>query len=163
MIHKILICYDGTEYSLKAVEYTARMVKSSPEIYEMVLFFVLPPLPIDYVEYGDLPGDEDERTKLKRRKEFLDELKRDAERRNDAIFSRPLALLTTYGLHNVQCKFSHCTADIAGEILAELDAGMYKTVVIGRKGKTSLKERLLGGTAEKVIRYIKNKTVWVVE
>ena len=163
MKHKVLIAYDGTENSLRAVEYTANIVKLSPESFELLLFFVLPPLPIDYVEYGDLPADTPEQQALKTRQEILDQLKRDIESRSEKMFEKALKLLKTYNINNVKCKFSHCTTDIAGEVIQEVVNNSYKTVVIGRRGKTSIKERLLGGTAEKIIRYLKNCAVWVVE
>lgn len=162
MKHKILIAYDGTENSMRALEYTANIVKLSPSYFEVTLFFVLPPLPIEYVEYGDLQGD-NEKEGLKSRKELLEQLKRDIESKSEKIFERALNLLKTYQIDNVLCKFSHCTTDVAGEIIKEVEAVNYKTVVIGRRGKSSFKERLLGGTAEKIIRYLKNCSIWVVE
>ena len=162
MKHKILIAYDGTSYALKAVEYTANIVKCSCDSFELVLFFVLPPLPIDYVEYGDLYGNEAEVEKLKNRRELLEQLKKDTESRMSKIFDRPVNLLKTYGINNVICKFSHCTTDVAGEIVKEVEANMYKTVVIGRRGRSSIKELLLGGTAEKIVRHVKECAVWVV-
>ncbi len=163
MKHKILIAYDGTDYSLKAVEYTANIVKLNPDFFELVLFFVLPSLRIDFVEYGDLPEGKSEEEGLKKRKEFLEQLKKDTESKSEKIFSRALNLLKTYKIEKVSCKFSHCTTDTAGEIIKEVEANGYKTVVIGRKGGNPFKERLLGGTAEKVIRYLKHCAVWVVE
>lgn len=163
MKHKILIAYDGTEYSLKAVEYVANVVKLSPDNYEVALLFVMPPIPVSFVEYGDLPGKEEESAELMRRREILNELKKDTENLSEKVFIKAKALLKTYNFANVLYKFSHCTADIAGEIIKEVESDIYKTVVIGRKGGSSLKDRLMGGTAEKVIRYVKNRTVWVVE
>lgn len=163
MKHKILIAYDGTDYSLKAVEYVANIVKLSPGSFEIVLFFVLPPVPIDYVEYGELQGEGTEKEKLKRREEIIAELKRGIENLSEKIFTRAVSLLKTYNISDYKLKFSHCRSDVAGEIISELENDIYKTIVIGRKGKTSIKERLIGGTAEKIIRYVKNRTVWVVE
>lgn len=162
MKHKVLIAYDGTEHALKAVEYAANIIKYAPENFEVTLFYVLPPLPIDYVEYGNLSFD-DEREGLKYRKELLEELKRDIENQQEKIFQKALNLLNTYKISNVTCKMCHATSDVAGEIIKECNENLHKTVVLGRKGKSSLKDRLLGGTAEKVIRYLKNGTVWVVE
>lgn len=163
MKHKILIAYDGTENALRAVEYTANIVRCCPDNFELVLFFVLPPMPIDYIEYGDLPKTGSEEEGLKIRKELLEQLRKDIESRSRNVFDKALKLLSTYNIPNVSTKFSHCTTDVAGEIIKEVEENTYKTVVIGRKGKTSLKERLLGGTAEKLIRYMKGCAVWVVE
>ncbi len=163
MKHKILIAYDDTENALRALEYTANIVKLNPDYFHILLFFVLPPLPTDYIEYAELPADISEQEALKQRQMLLQQLKKDIEGRSEKIFDKALKLLKTYNITNVECKFSHCTTDVAGEIIQEVINNSYKTVVIGRKGKASLKERLLGGTAEKVIRYLKNCAVWVVE
>lgn len=165
MKEKLLIAYDGTENSLKAVSYAARLIKLAPEHFEVVLYFVLPPLPINIIEYGDLPNvSPDEKEKIKYRKELLEELQKDIENRSDKIFMRPLELFKTYGINSkISTKFSHCTSDVAGEIIKEAETGQYTTIVLGRKGKSSIKERLLGGTAEKVIRYVRNIAIWVVE
>lgn len=163
MKHKILVAYDGTENSVRALEYTANIVKINPLNFEITLFFVLPPLPIDYVEYGDLPTFSDEVEGLKSREELLDQLKKDIESRSEHVFDKALKLLKKYNINNVKCKFSHCTSDIAGEVIKEAVDNLYKTVVIGRKENLTMKERLLGSTAEKITRYLEGCTVWIVK
>jgi nucleotide-binding universal stress UspA family protein len=41
--------------------------------------------------------------------------------------------------------------------------GGYKTVVMGRRGRSALKEFLLGSVSSKVVHHVEDCAVWIVE
>lgn len=163
MRHKMLIAHDGTAHSIKAVQYAADIVKLAPGRFEVVLLHILPQLPISIIEYGDLPGTGDEKSRLEARNAMIESLKAEMERASEHVFAEADAVFAAAGLPAPRHRYSHCTTDTAAEIIEEIGDGGYRTVVMGRKGTLSLKNRLLGDTVEKVVRYTSGCTVCVVE
>lgn len=55
------------------------------------------------------------------------------------------------------------TRDAASDILREARSGDYGTIVLGRKGRSGVKEFFMGSTASKVLQNHTGKAVWIVQ
>jgi nucleotide-binding universal stress UspA family protein len=75
------------------------------------------------------------------------------------------ALLIKSGLEskNIQIKIQQWKKGVARDILSELRAGKYDTVVMGRRGLSGTKAFFAGSVSNKIIQHAKNCGVWVVE
>jgi nucleotide-binding universal stress UspA family protein len=45
----------------------------------------------------------------------------------------------------------------------EVKEGGYDTLVLGRRGRSMLKEFMFGGVTSKVIHHIKDCAIWIIE
>ncbi len=67
-------------------------------------------------------------------------------------------------LSTIETKVAtHSHPDVALAIIEEAKVGGYGTIVLGKRGRSMIKEFLLGGVTCKVIHHIKGCTIWVVE
>ncbi len=159
---KILIAVDGSENSLRAVSYTAEMMRDTRDLSVMLLC-------IERFPERDL---------------FPDEAawkQHCSERREEmhAFLAQARALLEQQGLppeviserYLTSCAspFSDGDAEqcsmgmsIALEIIAVLKGEGYGTVVVGRRGVSKAEEFLFGSVSSKIIHHAKDCTVWVV-
>ena len=148
MRHRILLAIDGSDASMKAVEYVADVICQC-RAAEITLFYVIEDLTALYRyasfegvwEYGSLE------------KSLLEMGKKTVERRRDEveekIFNPAKIILverkTIPDYLTIHTKLAADThRDIAQAIIEEVERGGYRTVVLGRRGRSALKEFLLG-------------------
>ena len=62
---------------------------------------------------------------------------------------------------NITIKIDRGSSDIARDIVNEADNG-YDIIIMGRKGRSALKEFILGSISQKVLHSVKDKSVLIV-
>ena len=74
-------------------------------------------------------------------------------------------MLIEAGIPEAQLKIKVVdgTRDAASDILREARSGDYGTIVLGRKGRSGVKEFFMGSTASKVLQNHTGKAVWMVQ
>ena len=138
---KILIPVDGSEYSKKAVEHGVYLVKRiAKKIKEVRLLRVIN-LDVYYerLEQGIDPEKEAEETLSVSRKKFLDEY-------------IPDKLIHTQILIGIPSK----------EIIKEIKENAYDLVILGRRGRSPLKDLIMGGVSSAVIYNCKEPTIAII-
>ncbi len=140
-IPKVLIPVDGSPYSMKGVEHAACLVKDLKSSMNKInlLRVINISLYMNRLKEGIDPEKEAENI-LEQAKEFL--LKADI----------PKALINTRIRTGIPSE----------EILKEAEEEDYNLIIMGRKGRTALKDLLLGGVSSAVLQLAQNITVGIV-
>lgn len=172
MEQKILLALDGSENSTKAVKYLGDMIHGC-EGFHITIFHVVG-IPPELMEHGGaekggatqpdrerLLAEELQENQRKWREQVLEKVEKE-------IFAPAKRILGDRGfqgaLSTIETKVAiNSHPDVALAIIEEIDDDGYATIVIGKRGRSKIKEFLLGGVTCKVIHHIQGCTVWVVE
>ncbi len=157
MAKKILVAVDESKNSLKAVDYVARSMQATGTV---TLFSVIP----DATAACDLDGPSLTPLFRKSKKAFcaIEDTKKDHLK---AFMEKAKKVLVEggYPSKNVTIKIRKKKTGIARDILKEAQRGKYTTVVIGRRGLSSVKQFLFGSISNKVVQLAKDVSVIVVD
>ncbi len=158
---RILIAIDGSDGSLRAVDYVGQLFLGIVDL-EITLFHVLPGVPPELWDDGHILTDEEKRA----RKAVLDKWLGNQKLRLDAIFNPAVETLARRGIRpdQIQTKsVSESVKNVAECILAEAKSGRYQTLVMGRCGASRTAHALLGSMVNKIMNQGAGITVCVVE
>lgn len=172
MEQKILLGLDGSEGSIRAVEYLGDMIHGD-EGFHITLFHVIA-IPPSLMEHGGPekggPEKPDRERQLaeelqEKQRNWREEIREMAEKE---FFAPAKQILGDRGFQGDLSKIETKVAinshpDVALAIIEEIKAGGYGTIVLGKRGRSMIKEFLLGGVTCKVIHHIQGCTIWVVE
>ena len=144
MIYKnILVGYDGSEASRKAVEKATKIAKTFGA--KLILVTVIPsPVPL----VGELLVPSTARST-----EAVETAKRELEK-----MARELS-----EIHEINVEYQVLQGDPAEELTRYAEEKGCDLIVVGRRGAGRLERLLLGSVSEKVIRLAKKADVLVVE
>jgi nucleotide-binding universal stress UspA family protein len=70
-------------------------------------------------------------------------------------------LQSGFAEQNITIKIDRRSSDIARDIIKEAEDG-YDMIVMGRRGRSALKEFILGSISQKVLHAVKDKSVLIV-
>lgn len=154
---KVLVAMDRSEQSLGALRYITRLLPA--EKIEVVLFMVMTKLP---ETYWDITQNHNGRL-VKESFPVLDWV-RAREKEADEFMLRARQLATDAGVtpERITIRVHDKDFGITRDILAEAERDNYRAVVIGRTGRSKLKDFILGSTAHKIIQHIGDIPIWVV-
>jgi len=140
-VSKILIPIDGSEYSKRALEHGVYLVKNLKEKVKEVKLLRVINLDVYYerIEQGLDPEKEAEEVLAIAKNEFL----------NEYI---PEKLIQTQILMGIPSE----------EIIREIKENNYDLVIMGRKGRSALKDLVLGGVSSAVIYHCKEPTIAII-
>jgi nucleotide-binding universal stress UspA family protein len=146
---KILLAVDESQGAMRAVDYTATMLKSSAS-----------EITLSHVVRGLYPSEKKSGSVL----DFDLERKWLEEAKNETVFDKAMVRLVKAGLEskNVTTKLITGVNSRSVAILHEARKGRYGTIVIGRRGLSKVEEFSMGRVCRKVVELAKNKAVWVV-
>ena len=147
---KIMLAVDGSENSLRVVDYLTNMVGANPDL-RLTLFHVVPCLRHYYsVDF------EKEHPRLH------EILQREDKLRMEEFYERAHERLKSAGLKKsqIQIKTSTQSYDISTGILGEVKKGQYGTVVIGRRGEREA--FFTGRIATRLVQKVSDQALWVV-
>ncbi|NWF52802.1 MAG: universal stress protein [Nitrospirae bacterium] len=140
-IPKILIPVDGSSYSMKGVEHAACLTADlKPYISKITLLRV-----INLALYE------------KRLREGID-----SDEEAVKILDEAKSLFLYAGVPETLITTKVRVGNPSEEILAESEENDYNLVVLGRKGRTAIKDLILGGVSTTVLHRSKNQTVAIV-
>ena len=162
MVHKALIAVDGSNNSLRAVEYAGKVFAPNPEA-RLVLFQILPSISrmlLDKKEMKTIDARKDERPDLAGLYWRLEH-----EKKMNDFFAMATDRLIQTGVkpEQIRSKFGVKAGEIADSILEEVELGHYQTLVLGRRGISRVKEFFLGSVSTQVVREARGCAVCVVE
>ena len=146
---KILLAVDESQGAMRAVDYTARVLKSS-----------VSKIALCHVVRGLYPSEKKHESGL----DFDLERKWLEEAKNETVFEKAMVRLVKGGIdsESVTTKLITGVSSRSVAILHEARRGRYGTIVIGRRGLSKVKEFSMGRVCRKVVELAKNKAVWVV-
>jgi nucleotide-binding universal stress UspA family protein len=163
---KILVALDGSEVSKRAVEYVASLTSGLKEA-EITLYHVAE-VPAVFLEHGggELHGNENlaakagegtlgawiEQERQRTEREIFGPAKKIFEARGGGAGPTVRAQLE----NDIQLG-------VPRTIMNEVKEGGYDTLVLGRRGRSMLKEFMFGGVTSKVIHHIKDCAIWIIE
>ena len=140
-ISKILIPVDGSSYSMKGVEYVAALVHEIKSCIDKII--LLRVINLAFYEKSLFDGINPE----KDAKKILEEAKRTFIRTD---------------IPKIIIKTKVRIGDPSEEIIQEAEEGDYNLIVMGRKGRTAIKDFVSGGVSSTVLQRCKNPTVAIV-
>ncbi len=145
---KILLAVDGSETSVRAVEYVSKIAPLMEDA-TICMLNVYPEPPPDYYTQGGR-FDRYKMMREKRAKEMLDEA---------------AALLGAAGVPetHITRRISMAEGRTISEVVLEVQAeGDFGTVVTGKRGVSKAEEFLFGSISNALARHSKNFTSWIV-
>lgn len=155
---KILLAIDGSEPSMRAVRYVANLLGNRTDAV-VTLFHVLMPIPPSLLE-----GSTEYEKELKQQRASW---VRDEKAVENTLFAPVREIFRQSGFRQIQiqttCRTSVHQPDVAYEILLECQKGDYDTVVMGKRGKSSIQTFQTGSVTEKVFRHARVNALWVIE
>lgn len=149
---KILVALDGSETSMKAVEYVGDVFSGCEKEVDVTLYHVLEVPPM-LLEHGG---------NVKSRKEMQEEVEqwqgRETDRVEMEIFAPAERILQEKRNGRDGMRIHTKLADVAYPdvglvIIEEVKEGGYDTLVLGRRGLSMLKEFIFGSLTSKVIHH----------
>ena len=140
-IPKILIPVDGSSYSMNGVEHIACLTAPFKESLERITLLRVINMAL-----------------------YMERLKRGTDPEGEAqqILGDAKAVFADAGFPQKLIETKAVIGKPAEEILKEADKGSYHLIVMGRKGRTALKELLLGGVSSTVLERTTNATIILV-
>ena len=157
MVKKILVAVDESKNSMKAVNYVAKGMNSSATV---TLLSVLP----DATAACGL--DSPALTPLFKEHIHSFCALEDAKKHSVKEFMEKAKMVLVKGgfpSKNLTIKIRKKKIGIARDILKEAHHGKYDTLVIGRRGLSSIKQFIMGSISNKLVKFAKNVSVIVVD
>ncbi|MBW2065485.1 MAG: universal stress protein [Deltaproteobacteria bacterium] len=155
MSKKILVAMDDSENAMRAVQYVAASFK--PE-HEVTLFSVIP----DTAAVCDMNSPELTPFFLSQQGIFctMEDKKRELVKKA-AEKARQILTAAGFDANKLTVKIENRKKSVARDIIEEAKSG-YDTVVMGRRGLSSIEEMFLGSVSQKVLHASKGLTVILV-
>jgi nucleotide-binding universal stress UspA family protein len=157
---KILVAIDGSEGSLKAVEYVGRQFNGMPDV-RVTLFHVLSGLPPEFWDEDHILS-EKERTE---RKSIEEQWLARQQIKFEPVLQTAREILSRHGIapKQIDVRFASETISIVPDcIIAEAKTGCYQTLVIGRCGHHHARHLILGSNTSTIVQYGSELAICVV-
>jgi nucleotide-binding universal stress UspA family protein len=157
---KMLIAIDGSESSVRAVEYAAAQFSGLADL-QITLLHVLPYPPAPLWDDGHIPTREEKEEREKGIERWLT-----GQRvKSEPMFDKAISIMTRHGIPagRIGKKMISDSIDVAGSIIEETADGGYETLVLGRRGLSAMKKFLMGSVTAKVISHGAGMAVCIVE
>jgi nucleotide-binding universal stress UspA family protein len=156
---KILLALDLSPHSRRAAEYVARVAPHLPRcsVTALVVSSGIPynatteaPFGLDLAAEPEVHGYEDHWQEVREVQTFLEEVK---------------ALFVENGLAQeaIHLRIKPLGRGVAMDILDEAQIAGCDTIVVGRRGITTVQSLLMGSVSSTVVKNAEGRTVWVVE
>jgi len=157
---KMLIAIDGSDCSLRAVEYAGRQFSGMSDL-QVTLLHVLPYPPAPLWDDGHIPTREEKEDRARAIERWLVGQRAKAE----PLFEKAIDILVGAGISRTQLakKTISDSSDVADSILEETRDGGYLTLVVGRCGHSAVKKYLMGSVTTKIINHGAGVAVCVAE
>jgi nucleotide-binding universal stress UspA family protein len=147
---KIIVGIDSSDGSMSAVEHLARIVKGVSK--QILLLHVVRKVP----EMNGLNGPEARQLEEEREQRAANEI--------EPVFRKAFVKLQAAGVlpGKISTKVIVGAATRAGAILEEARSGGYGTIVVGRRGISTVEEFDMGRVSNKLVQTSKDRALWVV-
>ncbi|RQD61874.1 MAG: universal stress protein [Desulfonatronovibrio sp. MSAO_Bac4] len=155
-MQKILIAVDESKNSLSAVQYVANIVRPDKVFITLLNILDTPPNldsqptihPFFKSKLQELKGQSGAQLKIM-----------------EEVLSEYCRILREAGIpaDSIQVRTQSARDGIARDIISEAREGQHDTVVLGRRGVTGMEKILLGSISSKIVKSIKNCSVWIID
>lgn len=155
-MQKILIAVDGSKNSLSAVQYVANIVRPDKVLITLLNILDTPPNlekqptihPVFKSKLQELRGQSGVQLQIMER-----------------VLEEYCKILLEAGIsqNNIHTRSQSMQEGIAKDIMSEAKEGGYDTIVMGRRGITGMEKLLLGSISNKIVKSIKNCSVWIID
>ena len=153
--NKIFIAFDGSENSMKAVHYAAKMFKHEKDL-DFTLCGIYQKFshgPID----TEMPGSE-------KVKHALRDLEVDREMGREKIEQASQELVKAgIDVNKVHIKYVQGQENVPKDLVNQIMEGRYGTVIVGRRGQSNIRDFFFGRVSSTLVNHLQNRTVIVVE
>ena len=158
-MNKILIAIDGSECSLKAVNYAGDHFSGIADL-QITLLHVLP-VPAVFWDEGHFLSDEEK----KQRAAFFERWKNDQRQKFGPAFREAVEMLIRKGIKRGRIKIKEASdiVDAADRILDETRRGGYKTVLVGHCRHDEAKHFIRGSVTREIAHRLEGATLSIVE
>ena len=152
--NQILLAYDNSQQALRAVEYVGQMFGQVDNV-KVIIFGVYDKVPEHDMEDTVFTGQVRARISV---------LEREKEKGRDNLEdAKKILVRKGFSEDQVKVKYVEKKKSVAKDIIDEVKAGGYGTVVLGRKGVSNLTGMLFGSVSSGVIGNLVGATICVVE
>ncbi|MEJ2728357.1 MAG: universal stress protein [Deltaproteobacteria bacterium] len=156
MTQNILLAFDDSANAMRAVE---QITKTCSPQNHVTLYSVLPE--VDFkclMELNTL-----NREQLEMHYSLCEDMQKQKKEQVDLALKQAKNRLLQSGFaeKNIKIKIERRSSDIARDIIKEAENG-YDIIVMGRRGRSALKEFILGSISQKVLHALKDKSVLIV-
>jgi nucleotide-binding universal stress UspA family protein len=153
MAQKILLAIDGSQRGFEAVAIVGDLIKDHPDC-RLVLFHCVQELSV--LLPGELCTGLETSCVLSTA---------DQERCGEIIFeeSRRRLLAVGFPENRIAFKLKSLSRDPAQDIQAEAESEKIRTIAVGRRGVSQVRNLLLGSVSNKVAHYATSHAVWIVD
>jgi len=139
-IAQILLPVDGSEYSMKAVQHAACVAKQVKKIQKITILRVINvSLYLERVRQGI-----------------------DPETEAEEILSKAKKILTDEGVETGLIETKSVVGFPKDEIIKEVQEGSYNLIIMGRKGRSAIKDIVLGGVSSSVLNNCFEQTIAII-
>ena len=156
MMQKILVALDDSDNAMRAVEKIAATY--SPENH-ITLYSALPEVDLKCI----MDLDSLNREQLDLHYSLCEDMQAQKKQQLELALKQAKNKLLHAGFAetNIEVKMERGSSDIARDIVNEADRG-YDIIVMGRRGRSVLKEFILGSISQRVLHAVKDKSVLIV-
>jgi len=157
---KLLIPVDGSEGSMRAVEYVAATFDHMRDT-QIVLLHILPELPPSMWDDGHILNE----AERQERESAIADWENQEEKPWEDILNEARNKLMQGGIpaEALSIKYQPIYANIADDILDEAELEHCSTIVIGRHGMTGARKFFMGSVAQKVVDHAKGIAIIIVD
>jgi len=157
---KLLVAIDGSECSLRAVDFVGRQFAALDGL-RVTLLHILPGVPAELWDDGHILTPEERSARQK----VLDKWLANRDAGVKPLFERAGSMLARRGFDPrcIETRSVPEEGDIAEGILNAARADGYDMLVVGRHGRSKVQRFLLGSVATKIINHAEHVAVCVVE
>lgn len=163
-MEKYLVALDNSSYLDKVLKYVSNQLKGRDDVQIIIIHIKQSCITIDDILNEDFDRDLliQKIEELKRNKKLC---KEGREKIANAIKEKAIKTLTEskIDLKQILIDVIEETGDYANMIIDKAKEYGCKTIVLGKKGDSIISEYLIGSTAEKVSRFSKGFTIWLVD
>jgi nucleotide-binding universal stress UspA family protein len=153
--NKVFIAFDGSDNSMKAVQYAAKMFKNDKDL-DFTLCGIYQKIPRGSID-TEMPGSE-------KVKHDLRDLEVDLEVGRGKIEQASQELLRAgIDVSRVHIKYLEGQENVPKDLVNQIVEGGYGTVIVGRRGQSNIRDFFFGRVSSTLVNHLQNRTVIVVE
>ncbi len=159
-MNKMLIAIDGSQCSIRAVDYAGRQFSGNRDL-RITLLHVLPYPPAPFWDDGHILSDEEKTARNKVIETWL----MNQRAKLEPLFSEAVDMLIGKGIgpEQIEKKSISDSTDVAESILEEARDGGYQTLILGRCGLSASKRFLMGSVTTKIVNNGSGLAICIVE
>ena len=153
----ILIAFDGSENSLKAVDYAGSLFSGLKDI-RIALLYVVPSIPPQFWDDGHILS----AAEKEERQAVIDRWLSNQKSVLEPLFEKARRILTDRGfsLEQIETRMAGDTMSVADAIIEEAKEGGYRTVILGRQRAVPM---LAGSLATTILHKGTGLAICIVE